>query len=61
MAKSKVKADPVFEVTTLLKRLTILQMFQLGVAQGVIAKKLKVDVHFVNDFLKGIRDPNAQK
>jgi hypothetical protein len=55
------KIDPIIDVATLLKKLVILHMFELGVAQGTIAKKLKVDVHLVNDFLKGIKETNGKK
>ena len=55
MAKKAKTDDPNEEVRSLLKKLLILQLFELRVSQGDIAKKLKVDVHAVNEFLKGVR------
>lgn len=55
MASKKQTDDPNAEVRTLLKKLLILQLFELRVSQGDISKKLRVDVHVVNEFLKGIK------
>ena len=61
MAKRKPQLDPVMEVTNLLKKLIILHLHELGVAQGTIAKKLKMDIRPVNDFLKGIKKANDKR
>jgi hypothetical protein len=53
--------DPTLEVRHLLKKSLVLQLFELSVPQGDIAKKLKVEIRFVNDFLKGIKKPNAKE
>lgn len=42
------------ELVGLVKRLLILQLFQMGVPQVKIAKKLTMDIGIVNRFLKGI-------
>jgi hypothetical protein len=42
------------EMNDLLKKMLILQLFQMGVPQVKIAKKLTMDVGVVNRFLKGI-------
>jgi plasmid maintenance system antidote protein VapI len=61
MAKRKAQLDPIVEVASLLKKLTILRLHELGVSQGAIAQKLKVDIHSVNDFLKGTKRQNDKK
>jgi len=48
------------ELRTLLKKQLVLQLFELSVPQVEIAKKLKVDIRFVNDFLKGIKKRNGK-
>lgn len=58
MAGKKQIDDPNAEVKSLLKKLLILRLFELRVSQGDISKKLKVDIHVVNEFLKGIRRGN---
>lgn len=40
-----------------IKKLLILELFKLGVPQTEIGKKLKIDVHTVNNFLKGVKKP----
>jgi DNA-binding transcriptional regulator LsrR (DeoR family) len=57
----KAEDDPATELRNLFKKLLALQLFQLGVPQGEIAKRLKVNKQFVNDFLKGIRKPNGKE
>ena len=58
MAKRKAQLDPIVEIASLLKKLIILRLHELGVPQGAIAQKLRVDVHSVNDFLKGTKRQN---
>ncbi len=56
------KADDVnSEIRSLLKKLLILRLFELGVPQGVIAKKMKMDIKAVNEFLKGIKRANGKR
>lgn len=43
------------EVTDLLKKILIVQLFQLDVPQVLIAKKLRLSPNAVNDLLKGIK------
>jgi predicted transcriptional regulator len=38
----------------LLKKLLMLELFKLGVSQGDIGKKLKINKAAVNEFLRGI-------
>jgi hypothetical protein len=59
MAGKKQADDPNSEVKGLLKKLLILRLFELGVSQGAMSKKLRIDVHLVNDFLKGIDRANG--
>jgi len=61
VATKKENIDPSAELANLLKKLLVLQLFELGVPQGGIAKKLRMDLHKVNDFLKGIRREHARK
>ncbi len=44
--------------SNLIKKLLILELFKLGVPQVDIGKKLRVDTHTVNDFLKGVKKPS---
>ncbi len=60
MPPKKKNDDQTTELKSLLKKSLILQLFELSVSQGEIAKKLKVDIRFVNDFLKGIKKPNGK-
>ena len=60
MAPKAQADDPNAEVRNLLKKLLILRLFELRVSQGDIAKKLKVDVHTVNEFLKGVKRADGQ-
>lgn len=55
MTPPKKSSVPDSETQDLLKKLLVLQLFQLDVRQTVIAKKLRVNIHFVNEFLKGIK------
>jgi DNA-binding transcriptional regulator LsrR (DeoR family) len=48
------------EVADLLKKILILELFQLGVPQGEIGKKLKMQKKAVNAFLKSVKK-NGQK
>ena len=55
MAGRKQTDDPNSEIRNLLKKTLILRLFELGVSQGDISKKLRIDVHAVNEFLRGIK------
>jgi hypothetical protein len=55
MAKKNQQLDPIEELRDLMKKVLILNLFNLNVSQGEISKKLRIDVHTVNDFLKGIK------
>jgi len=55
MALKKQTNDPNAELQNLLRKLLVLQLFAMGVSQGGIAKKLKMNLNSVNDFLKGIK------
>ena len=61
MAPKKQNSDPNSAVLDLLKKLLVLQLFAAGVSQGNIAKKLKMNLNRVNEFLKGIKKENAKK
>ena len=60
MPHKKQESNPNAELQNLLKRLLVLQLFAMGVSQGAIAKKLKMNLNGVNDFLKGIKKENAK-
>jgi predicted transcriptional regulator len=61
MAPKKQAADQNAEIASLLKKLLALQLSAMGVSQGGIAKKLKMNLNAVNEFLKGIKKENAKK
>jgi len=61
MAPKKQNSDPNFAVLDLLKKSLVLQLFAVGVSQGNIAKKLRMNLNTVNAFLKGIKKENAKK
>lgn len=61
MAKKKQNIDPIVEVKDLIKKQLMLELFNLNLSQGEIAKKLRMDVHAVNDFLKGLKKNNYEK
>lgn len=48
------------DLQDLVKKLLVLQLFQLGVPQAQIAKKVKLSINVVNALLKGIKK-NAQE
>ena len=52
---------PSEELSGLLKKVLVLKLFEMGVPQGDIGKKLKMDIRAVNGFLKGIKRENAAK
>jgi hypothetical protein len=60
MARIKKSEDPRLQIAMLLRKSLALRLFELSVPQADIAKKLRVDIRFVNDFLKGIRKPNGK-
>jgi hypothetical protein len=43
------------ELVDLLKKLLVLQLFQLGVPQAAIGKRVKLSINAVNKLLKGIK------
>ena len=43
------------ETAALLRKLLILELAELGVPQGTIAKKLRMNINTVNEFLSGIK------
>jgi len=49
------------EIRVLLRKSLILRLFELGVTQANIAKKLKMDIKAVNEFLKGIKRANGER
>ena len=51
----KKQIQPVEENRDLLKKMLMLSLFSAGVSQNGIAKRLHVDSHAVNEFLKGIK------
>ena len=55
------KVDPIEEVKDLLKKHLILKLYFLNLSQTTISKKLHIDVHTVNNFLKGIKRNNYEK
>ncbi|MFA6285213.1 MAG: hypothetical protein WC643_01640 [Parcubacteria group bacterium] len=55
MAKKKQSVEPIDEVCELLKKTLVLSLFEMNVSQAKIAKKLRMDTHIVNDFLKGLK------
>lgn len=59
MAGPRQRDEPNAEIRALLKKLLILQLFELGVSQGDISKKVRIDVHAVNEFLRGVKKRNA--
>jgi hypothetical protein len=61
MARKTQVVDPNAEVANLLRKLLIMQLWAMGVSQGSIAKKLKMNLNAVNDFLKGIKKENTKK
>lgn len=51
----KQSTEPVSEVRDLLKKMLILNLFSMNFSQIEIAKKLHMDSHVVNEFLKGLK------
>lgn len=49
------------EAVELMKKLLILELFRLNVPQNQIKKRVRASTDMVNEFLKGIKDPNKQK
>ncbi len=43
------------ELTDLLKKILAVQLFQLGVPQVIICKRVGLSINAVNDLLKGIK------
>jgi len=54
MAKNRASRND-NEVADLLRKLVAIQLFQLGLPQAAIAKRVKLSINVVNDLLKGIR------
>lgn len=55
MAKKKLSTDPIEETRDLTRKFLILELFKMNVPQVDIAKKLRMDINTVNEFLKGIK------
>lgn len=55
MANKKQISDPIENISDLIKKQLILELFKMNVSQIEIGKKLRLDTHAVNDFLKGIK------
>lgn len=55
MAKKKQSSDPTEETRDLMRKLLMLELFKTNVPQVDIAKKLRMDLNSVNEFLKGIK------
>ena len=53
--KKKQNTDPIEEIKDLIKKQLVLDLFALNLSQGDIAKRLRMDIHSVNDFLKGLK------
>jgi hypothetical protein len=53
--KKKQAAAANDEATDLLKKILVIQLFQLDVPQAAITKKVKLSINVVNDLLKGIK------
>ena len=47
--------NPDAETVDLLKKLLVLQLYQLGVPQAAIGKRVKLSINVVNALLKGIK------
>lgn len=52
---AKQMANPLDEVKDLLRKQLLLDLFKLDLSQAEIAKRLRMDTHTVNGFLKGIK------
>lgn len=61
MAPKKQSTDPNAEIIELLKKGLVLQLFEMGVSQEEIGKKLKMQKLAVNNVLKGIKKENSKK
>jgi hypothetical protein len=61
MAPKNRTSDPSAEVKSLLEKILILRLSEMGVPQSIIAKKLGVGIGTVNDFLKGVKKANVKK
>ena len=55
MPRNKRINDPIAELKDVMKKLLILKLFDMGVSQPEIAKKLHMDLNAVNNFLKGVK------
>ncbi len=55
MRPKKNISDSDNELAYLLKKILVVQLFQLGVAQATIAKRVKLSINVVNALLKGIK------
>ena len=61
MAIRRHDSDPQIETSNLVRKLLVLQLFELNVPQAQIAKKLRTDIRNVNSFLKGIKKSDGDK
>lgn len=55
MVKKKQSIDTIEEIKDLIKKQLVLDLFNFNLSQGEIAKKLRMDIHTVNEFLKGLK------
>jgi DNA-binding CsgD family transcriptional regulator len=55
MAGKKQGTDNNEEIKELIKKQLVLNLYALNLPQGEIAKRLHMDTHAVNSFLKGIK------
>lgn len=55
MKKNKQIPNSIDDIRDLIKKLLILELFKLDMSQIEISRKLKIDNHAVNSFLKGIK------
>lgn len=61
MPPKRQNIDPIIETRDLLRKLLVLELFHMGVAQIDIAKKVHIDTHIVNEFLKGIKKSDSER
>lgn len=58
MPQKKHNREPNDQIIDLLKKGLVLHLFEMGISQGEIGKKLKINKLAVNAFLKGIKRKN---
>jgi DNA-binding transcriptional regulator LsrR (DeoR family) len=55
MKPKKNVSEPDDEIADLLKKILVVQLFQLGLPQAAIAKRVRLSINVVNALLKGIK------